>query len=368
MTSLLRTIDVTVWNERTVVTLTENEKIIALTICDDEKDALGSIYKGVVTEVKTNIGAYFVQIGQDEITFLKMDESLHANIQIGDTVIVQTVNEKSRYKRCQVTMKLTFVGHYVIYSPFTNYIAFSKKLSEKEREQWLPLANAMKVEREGFIFRTAVAKASKDEVEKEIRFFRKQLEQIIEKSVRTQAPALLYRGKDCIEQTLDRYQSLEISYIRTDRKTYYEQLKTTCKEGIQYIKKLPIDVEKEIHHALKKVVWMSDGSYLLFEENESLIVIDVNSGHSKRNPIEINRNAAHEAMRQLRIRNLSGMIVIDFLRMTKDEQTILQQEIEKAITLDVNKVMLFGFTRMGLFELTRKKIGRSLKEWVNEKK
>lgn len=367
MTDLLRTIDLTVWNERTVVAMTENEKIMALTICDDEKEPLGSIYKGVVTEVKMNIGAYFVQIGQDEMAFLHKNECLHSDVQSGDTVIVQTLNENSRYKHRQVTMKLTFVGHYIIYSPFANYVAFSKKLSEKEREQWLSFANAMKVEHEGFIFRTAVAKASKNEVEKEIQYFRKQMEQIIEKSERTLAPALLYRGKDCIEQTLDRYQSLEISRIRTDQAELYAQLQAERREKVQHETSLLIDLEKEIQRALKKVVWMSDGSYLLFEENESLTVIDVNSGHSQLDPVEINQNAAHEAMRQLRLRNITGMIVIDFLRMTQDEQTLLKREIEKSITLDVHTVTIFGFTQMGLFELTRKKNGRSLKESIKRK-
>lgn len=359
---LLRKLYVSSWNERTVVAAVENGKVMALTICHDGEETVGSMYKGIVKAKKTNIDAYFIDIGREKDVFLHAMDCLESNLQIGEEVVVQTMKESSRHKSGQATMKLSLVGEYIIYSPYTNYVAASKKLSTFERKQWIEFGTDAKRGQEGFIFRTAVSKASRDEVEKELYDLRDQMHQIVEKSKQIEAPALLHRGKDCIEQTVNRYNSTGFSFITTDREDVYAHLTDHMQLEVIFETVPPIDLHKEIQRALKKVVWLQDGSYLLIEENESLTVIDVNSGHSSLDPVTINLNAAHEAIRQLRLRNLSGMIVIDFLRMDEDERTWIQKAVEDAVTRDVHTVTIFGFTRMGLFELTRKRIGRSLKE------
>lgn len=361
----MRKLYISSWNEQIVAAAAENGKVMALYVCHDEEDAIGSIYKGVVKSEKTNIHAYFINIGKEKELFLHKSDCIEPNnLHVGDEVIVQITKASSRHKSRQATMNVSLVGDYLIYSPFANFIAVSKKMSASERETWHRFANEQKREQEGMIIRTAVLSASKDAVEKELRQLRKQMKQIIEKSKQIQAPALLYKGNDCIKQIASRYVSHGFSIIVTDCKKVYELFKGKLQQDIMYETSLPIHLQREIQLAMKKVIWMQDGSYLLIEENESLTLIDVNSGHSSLDPFSINQQAAFEAMRQLRLRNIGGMIVIDFLRTREDERIRIQKTIEEAAENDVHTVSIFGFTRMGLFELTRKKIGRSLKEVI----
>lgn len=363
----MRTIYLSKWNERLVAAVIENGKTMALNVCNDEEETLASIYKGIVKAEKANIDAYFVDIGQERDVFLHKADCLHSNLQIGEEVIVQIARVSSRYKSGQVTMKLTIAGRYMVYSPFDDYIAFSKKLPFLERKKWLDFANKVKREREGFLFRTAVSTVQFDEVKQELSQLREQMMQIIEKSKQVQAPALLHRGKDCITQTVNRCLSSGVSAITTDYESIYNRFKDQFQLKVIIDAAPPIDLNREIHRAMKKIVWLQDGSYLLIEENEALTVIDVNSGHSTLDPMTINQHAAFEAIRQLRLRNLGGMIVIDFLRMNEQEQTFIHKEVEKAAARDLQTIIIFGFTQMGLFELTRKKTGRSLKESLNGK-
>lgn len=363
----LRKLYISSWKEKIVIAAIENNQTMALYVCQDEQNAIGSIYKGIVKAKKANIHAFFVDVGKEKELYLHASDCLEpSKMKVGDEIIVQTSKESSRHKSAQATMYISLVGQYLIYSPFTNFIAVSKKLSESERDIWQHVAHEWKREQEGFIIRTAVLSATKEAVEKELHELRREMNQILEKGKRIKTPTLLFKGSNFIDHIATRYRSSGFTSILTDNTNIYEHFKGKLQQSITFLKNLPIQLEKEIQQAMKKIVWMPDGSYLLMEENESLTVIDVNSGHSSLDPFTINQHAAVEALRQLRLRNISGMIVIDFLRMNEKECKFIQKIVEGAAKQDVHTVSIFGFTRMGLFELTRKKIGQNLKEAIEK--
>lgn len=359
----MRQLYISEWKKHIVIAAMEHGEPVAFYVCRADEEAVGSIYKGIVKTCKSNIHAYFIDIGEEKKLYLHESDCLGTSeLHVGDEIIVQTAKESSRNKSRQATMYVSLVGEYLIYSPFANYIAISKKLSESERDRWERLANEWKREQEGFIFRTAVLSASKEEVKKELLALRKEMNKILATGRQRKAPALLYEAPNFIEQIATRYRSYGFTSILTDHPNVYESFQGKLQQSLTFVAKPPFQLEKEIQKAMKNIVWMKDGSYLLIEKNESLTIIDVNSGHSSLEPFIINQQAAMEAMRQLRLRNISGMIVIDFLRMNDKERNVIQKMVEDTAKQDVHTVIIFGFTRMGLFELTRKKIGRALNE------
>lgn len=361
----MRQLYISNWKKHIVIAAIEHKKPVAFYLCNDDEEVVGSIYKGIVKTYKPNIHAYFVDIGAGKELYLHESDCLDTSeLHIGDEIIVQIKKVSSWNKSRQATMYISLVGEYLIYSPFTKYIALSKKLPESEKDMWERIANEWKREQEGFIFRTAVLSVSKEEVKKELLEMRKQMNKILEIGKQRKAPALLYEGPYFIEQIATRYHSYGFTSILTDQPNIYERFKGKLKQPLTFVGQLPFQLEKEIQKAMKNIVWMQNGSYLLIEENESLTVIDVNSAHSTLEPFMINKHAAIEAMKQLRLRNIGGMIVIDFLRMNENERNEIQKMLEDAAKQDVHTITIFGFSRMGLFEMTRKKIGRALNEVI----
>lgn len=371
---MLRKLFISSWNGKTALAVIEEGQPLELIVCTEEVP-IGSIYKGIVKTIKTNIRACFVDVGLDKDVFLHEANCFDfQKLKIGDEIIVQTVKGSHHFKNAQVTMNLSLVGKYLIYFPFTNYVAASKKLSQEEREKWLHFAEENKLGDEGLILRTAVMEASFEEAKQELVELREEMKRILELGKQLGARTKLFTGMDCIEQTLNQYASFRIALIETDLEHVYNDLQKLVQTKeifeetqVKLVNNPPINIERELELATKKVVWMKDGSYLLIEENESITSIDVNSGKSLLPAQDINIHAAKEAVRQLQLRNIGGMIVIDFIR-TKDEEDRfrIQNTIEKTTKNDLNTVTIFGFTRMGLFELTRKKNRRSLLESIKQ--
>lgn len=362
----LRHLYISNWKKNRVIAAIDQNEPVAFYICRDDEEAVGSIYKGIVKTYKSNIHAYFIDIGEETELYLHESDCLDASeMHVGDEIIVQTVKESSRNKSRQATMYVSLVGECLIYSPFMNYIAISKKLSESDREKWERLGNEWKQGQEGFIIRTAVLTSSKEKVKNELHELRKQMNKILESGKQSKAPARLFEGRNFIEQIATRYHSYGFTSIFTDHPDVYKTFNGKLQQSLTLVETPPFQLEKEIQKAMKNIVWMQDGSYLLIEENESLTVVDVNSGHSSLTPFVINKHAAIEAMRQLRLRNISGMVVIDFLRMNKDERKYIKKIIEDLAKQDVHTISIFGYSRMGLFELTRKKIGQALKDAID---
>lgn len=377
----MREILITKTNEVPVIAVVCNGNPTEFIVCNEQSEVFtGSIYKGIVKKWRPDLDAYFVDIGHHKDAFLSKRDTLLDRLTIGDPVLVQVVKASERFKGPKVTMHIKLSGQRIVYMPFSGYTAASKQLSRADRETWLRVAETMLKDREGLILRTAVKEATREELASELAKLRDLSASLKALSLTKQAPACLYGGANCLERALDNVLSADVKAVVTD----CDQLLTVVKKKLEQRswlfsqldvvkEKRPLfrtyGIAKDWERAQKRVVWLQSGAYLLIDETESVTIIDVNTGRSHRNwskqknAVMINREAAKEAARQLRLRNIGGMIVIDFLRMdSEQERRNIASELTDALKSDQRTTTLFGFTAMGLFELTRKKVGSSLKE------
>jgi ribonuclease G len=364
----------------------------------NEKPSTGSIYKGRVQKVLPGMQAVFVDIGTDKNGFLHKDDlpafqqlsnekkkniSISSLIKEGESVLVQISKEETGDKGAKLTALLSFTGHLLVYFPFTPHIGVSKKINESERNVLLEWGSQQVIDQEGMIIRTGCENFPEKEMSLELNSLKKQFLEAVRIAEGIKAPSLIIRPPFYYTY-LERWLNSSIDEIIVDDHDTYLKIKEYVStyrtpfrvklynEREPIFKKYGIDVE--IQKSLYPHVWLKNGASLYFNVTEALTAIDVNTGKytgkkdRSKTVVETNVLAAKEIMRQLRLRNLAGMIVIDFITMQANADkemilSVLKEEVRK----DSSTVILYGFTKMGLFELTRKKERPSLLETLAEK-
>ena len=357
---------------------------------DDE--IVGNIYIGRVKKVLPGMQAAFVDIGltqngylhrNDLLGFLQANQS-EANQSIshyvkeGEKIFVQVVKVGTEQKGPKLTMNLEFGGHLLVYMPYGNYLAVSKKVQEEgERNRLLDIAQSLSDDREGILLRTASKECSKEELEKEYHQLKQRFLEI--KTQTSDKPVCVFESKRFIDRILseivlrnddqlicdqiDRVQQLKLLFPQTSIH-YHEH-----KEGIFSSYK----VEQEIDKLLKPLVWLKNGAYILIEQTEAMTIIDVNTGKfsgklSMRDTVlKTNELAAVEIANQIRLRNLSGIILIDFIDMKhKQDQTKIVETMKREMTKDRVQHKVIGFTELHIMQITRKKMRKPLEHNVTE--
>ncbi|MDR7073653.1 Rne/Rng family ribonuclease [Fictibacillus barbaricus] len=364
----------------------------------DEKPSAGSIYKGRVQKVLPGMQAVFVDIGTDKNGFLHKDDlpgfqplsdeekkqiSISNLVKEGESILVQIVKEETGEKGAKLTALLSFTGHLLVYFPFTPHIGVSKKIKESARESLNKWGKENTSGQEGLIIRTGCEDFPEIEMEKELNALRKQLSNVQKKADEKKAPSLLIRP--AFYQTyLEKWLNQHVEEIIVDDHEIYHQIKEYVsvlnkpysvklyKERDPIFNKFGIDTE--IRKSLSPHVWLKNGSSLYINVTEALTVIDVNTGKftgkkdRAKTIVETNLLAAEEIMKQLRLRNLAGMIVIDFITMSSNnDKQMIMSALQKEMRNDAATMMLHGFTKMGLFEMTRKKERPTLLETLTVK-
>ncbi len=374
---------------------------------------LNNIYIGRVQQVISNIGAVFVQISPSQKCFLPMNEAEHAIftkkqsdkklICEGDELLVQIEKEAVKTKDPAVSTRLTLTGTYSVLTTKNTGLNVSKKLPEEIRLSYKQLLNSLCREHEekgyGIVLRTNSAQADEKELKADIKNLIEQYDTIIENSKHLSAYANLYkpypeyvRRLQTVRNFTDESPDLKVctdnTYdgIFTDIPEIKEQIETClpylARRGCVHLyddRQVSLqalyNIEGNVEKLLANKVWLPSGANIIIEQLETLTVIDVNSAKNMKCAksksqdqviLSINKEAAKEAARQLRLRNISGMIIIDFINMeqkeTEDELiAYLKNELKK----DVVPCQFVDITRLGLIEITRKKVNKSLKEVVD---
>ncbi|NBI29771.1 Rne/Rng family ribonuclease [Chengkuizengella marina] len=355
-----------------------------------DKQSVGNVYKGKVVNVLPGMEAAFVDIGKGKNAFLYRDDLLPINLEqkpknkpsiqelihVGQEIMVQIYKEPLGKKGAKITTHYNMPGRYVVYVPSGNYVAVSRKIeSNDERERLKSIGEAIRINEEGLILRTVTENASKDTLNKdiiEIREIWKEIESRFESST---APAELYQElgislrivrdlftTEVQEIIIDDVQKAEvikqfvhnISPSLSDRVKLYESNSDPIFESF--------DIQKQIEQFYKSKIWLDNGGYIVVDETEALTVIDVNTGKYtgkvdlEQTVFETNLEAVEKIVRLLRLRDIGGIIIIDFIDMEiqthRDEIT---KKLENAIQYDRTKTTVMGWTKLGLFEMTRKK-------------
>ncbi|WP_191560726.1 Rne/Rng family ribonuclease [Metabacillus idriensis] len=336
-------------------------------------ETAGSIYAGRVLNFLQGMQAAFIDIGQEKNGYLSMNDlpailkagSLHE----GQQLFVQVAKEAIEHKGPKLTANLEFGGQFLVYMPTSGYIAVSKKIENPdERERLQTLGTHFCGDNEGLVFRTAANGQAEAKLYKEYQYLKKKYEDLLE-NTQIKAPALLTEGTPFFDRILREIDPATIQKIICDDLELTQDLKSRYENTEVHFhqSKLSIfdayKIEHEIDKALKRIVWLKNGAYLVIDQTEALTAIDVNTGKFsgksslRETVLKTNIEAAREAARQIRLRDLSGMIIIDFIDMKhhEDKQAVLKEMLQEAKRDRVQSRMI-GFTQMNIFQMTRKRV------------
>ena len=388
---------VTKLNDRICTAAVSGSRITQLMMePEDSSSLLNDIYIGKVQKVVGNINAAFVDIGGGRTGYYSLDENKEhlfvsptsGKLKAGDEIVVQVSRDAVKTKAPVLTGKLAFTGRYCVLTVGRTGVGFSNKIGDnqyKARVRSL-LNEAMAEDGGGFgiIVRTNGAGAADGVILQEYR----QLKEIYFKLTKEASCRTCY---SCIYRDLPGYiAAIRDSYsgtldgIVTDIPSYYEELKAYLgkyqsedadKLTLYVDKLLPLSklysLDSALEHALNKHVWLKSGGYLVIEPTEAMVVIDVNTGkYSGKKKMQeticrINMEAADEIGRQLRLRNLSGIILIDFIDMEREEdRDMLMRHLGEVVSKDPVKTTVVDMTRLNLVEVTRKKVRKPLYEQI----
>ena len=350
---------------------------------------LGNIYIGRVENIATNIQAAFVNIAKGVSCFLPLEEAKNAvftkkngkkDLCIGDELLVEVTREKQKNKPASVSANLNFSGKYLILTTVNHLLGISKKLHATERERLQALLKDQITDTFGIVVRTAAKDASDEEILKELEMLTKQCHACLQGAMHRTAFTRLREAPPFYLQFLKNRNLTEVQKITTDIPSVHEVLLQHLQDTKEAEKlHLYTDTQvslfalysltHELERALHRQVWLPSGAYLVIDPTEALTVIDVNSGKNIKKKsreelvFSVNVEAAHEIARQLILRNISGICIIDFIDMKEKEH---REELMHILRMDLKKdkvpATLVDITRLGLVELTRKKVQKSLKE------
>lgn len=350
---------------------------------------LGNIYIGRVENIATNIQAAFVNIAKGVSCFLPLEEAKNAvftkkngkkDLCIGDELLVEVTREKQKNKPASVSANLNFSGKYLILTTGNYLLGISKKLHATERERLQALLKDQITDTFGIVVRTAAKDASDEEILKELEMLTKQCHACLQGAMHRTAFTRLREAPPFYLQFLKNRNLTEVQKITTDIPSVHEVLLQHLQDTKEAEKlHLYTDTQvslfalysltHELERALHRQVWLPSGAYLVIDPTEALTVIDVNSGKNIKKKsreelvFSVNVEAAHEIARQLILRNISGICIIDFIDMKEKEH---REELMHILRMDLKKdkvpATLVDITRLGLVELTRKKVQKSLKE------
>ena len=351
----------------------EDDKLIELLIEDNKNSKkVSNIYRGIVKKVIPGIQACFVDVGFEKLAYLQLDKD--SNIKAGQDILVQVNKEAVGTKGAKLNTEISLAGRYLDYIPTNDRITLSNKiLDEKERCRLKKIAKSVSKDSEGLIIRTEAVGCTKEELEQDIKALKEKYEEILKEYRLGIGPKLLYKELDFSSKYIKENVNDETEKIITNDIAKYEELKKILESiKIEYKDKLILEenkdifdlyrVENQIDKALNKKVWLKSGGYLIIDKTEALTVIDVNTGKFTGNlkleetVYKTNIEAAIEVCRQLKLRDIGGIVIIDFLDMhkatyKKEVINILNEELKK----DKRKTEVLGMTRLGLVELTRRR-------------
>ncbi|MGE5544196.1 MAG: Rne/Rng family ribonuclease [Bacillota bacterium] len=370
------------WETR--LAIVEDGRLVELHYEEDD-DRVGNIYKARVKNVLPGLSCAFVDLGYDKNAFLYQGDlrGIKPNTSIGDVLkrdnelLVQVKKEEVPGKGARVTTHLTLPGHYLVFLPYQNDVSISRKVKDPElREELRTYLRGLKPENSGMIVRTAGALAPLQDLAAELESLYAKWQQICEMERHMAAPALIYKDLDVVQRVLRDYIDGKTTSIVLNNKEQADSIRELISQdaaarGIKIkVEDAPLEklgLEREIKRLTKSRVWLKSGGFIIIEETEAMAVIDVNSGKytGKRQLnetiLKTNLEAAYEIPRQLRLRGIGGIILIDFIDMKeKSHRNEVLQTLEQELYKDKAHSRVLGITRLGLVEMTRKKTRASL--------
>ena len=348
---------------------------------------LGDVYLAQVENILPSIEAAFVNVGSDKMGFLHAQDvsgkgALQDKLKPKQKLVVQVVKEPVGHKGPRVTTEISLPGRFLVLMPNEAGINVSKKItSSKERARLKSLVNLLKPVGVGVIVRTEAEGQTEADIQEDLEILLEKWNNIVTSAESLTPPNLLYRDQDllyrvireaCNEETQEIIvdTAFALNRVQNILQTWHmnKNINVTLYKGSEPLL-VAMDIHKEIKAALQMKVNLPSGGYLFIQTTEALTVIDVNSGKFTNSAtqdetiLKTNIEAVHEIARQLRLRNIGGMIIIDFIDMTsRIDKLTMMEELELAVESDKAKPQVGQLSDLGLVEMTRHRQGQALSE------
>ena len=348
---------------------------------------LGDVYLAQVENILPSIEAAFVNVGSDKMGFLHAQDvmgkgALQDKLKPKQKIVVQVVKEPVGHKGPRVTTEISLPGRFLVLMPNEPGINVSKKItSAKERARLKSIVNLLKPVGVGVIVRTEAEGQSESDIQEDLEILLEKWNNIITSAESLTPPSLLYRDQDllyrvireaCNEETQEIVvdTAFALNRVQNILQNWHmnKNINVTLYKGSEPLL-VAMDIHKEIKAALQMKVNLPSGGYLFIQTTEALTVIDVNSGKFTNSAtqdetiLKTNIEAVHEIARQLRLRNIGGMIIIDFIDMTnRVDKLAMMEELEMAVEADKAKPQVGQLSDLGLVEMTRHRQGQAISE------
>ncbi len=406
----------------TRVALLENGSLEEYTVeRSNDENIVGSIFKGIVRNIEPGLNAMFVDIGFEKNAFLHfwdaIPEALDAELEeiqrsgkanegggkgkanksriqskdipglypVGSEVLVQVTKGPIGTKGPRITTNISLPGRYMVLMPRNDQLGISRKIEDPKERARLRKIMGEKLtipEKMGVILRTVSAGQKVRYFVRDLAILIEQWREIEEKAATEKAPTCVFREPDLIERTVRDFLTDEIDEVLVDDAAAAERMKDLIgvisrrsRKRIQYMQtSTPIfeklGIQRQIDDAFYRQVWLPSGGYLVIDETEALIAIDVNTGRAKTQDkmiLQTNIEAAEEVARQVRLRNIGGLLVIDFIDMkSRRDQMAVYKVMRERLRNDKAKTQILQISQLGLMEMTRQRLHESLNITVNE--
>ena len=353
----------------------------------NQKGQVGAIYLGIVKKKIKGIRAYFVDFGDEKDGYLPFSE-VDKPLNMGQTIMIQITKDRYHTKGAKLTTFLSFSGEYVVLVSDSEKIHFSSKLPEDEwtkqmKKNLTKLQKNSSINNWGIIVRTNAYMHDSQDILEETEGLLTNYERILKIEAFRPAKTCIYEPQSQWLKYVQNLNKSKLKRILVDYKEfiphlqrYLESVNLSDEIELEFVENslyIRYDFAKIIHKALIKKVWLSSGASIIIDRTEAMYVIDVNSEkntsktNSYRNIFKINCEAAKEISRQIRLRNLSGIIIIDFIDMQEEQyKKKLIQYFQEHLKEDHIRTHIHGLTKLGLMELTRKRVEPCLEDLLKE--
>lgn len=383
-----------IYPEEKRVAIVEGDTLVDFYVELSEREHLkGNIYKGIVTRIEPGLQAAFVDFGQKKHGFLQFREisreyfkeqkegrqgaRIQDVIEKGQKIIVQVEKDARDTKGASLTSFISLPGRYIVMLPGQERVGISRKIEALEdRERLKEIFKSLKLPKHtGFILRTACSERTGEELNNDLKYLTKLWDRIQAEAKKAPAPALIYREHDIALRTVRDYLTSDVSEVLIDDPATFKKTKDFLRKAAPWLKtsirlyseKKPIfylhDLEAQIANLSERYVRLPSKGYFVIDKTEALTAIDVNSGRSRKEEhiegtaLRTNLEAADEIARHLRLRDIGGLIVIDFIDMESSKnRRELEDRLEEAMNSDKAHFELTGISKFGLIEMTRERL------------
>lgn len=374
-----------------IIAAIENGKLVEIYEENEKSQAErneGNVYLGIVKDIIPGMQAAFIDIGTEKTSFIhvkdvipQVDEKVEKRIDtnIKDVVkpkqkiLVQVQKDSNEKKGARTSTHIKLTGKYVILMPNTNIVTISQKITdEKEKERLLKIIREKLPENTGAILRTAAEKKTEKELVQDLEQLLNKWKKIKEKfECEGDKPQLLYKSPSIIEKIILDMPENKIGKIEVNDQNEFDEIKSILEDLQEKNIKLELqqnllekyELEKQIEKSKQRKIWLNCGGFITIDSTEALVAIDVNSGKfTGKSTLEetvykVNYEATIEIAKQLRLRDIGGIIIIDYIDMQKQEnKDKIEKLLKETLKQDRAKTQVEGFTKLNLMELTRKHI------------